>query len=61
MQTSVSSHTDYSTFRNINKYSVNLAIFAPDVFFKHFQKNIAHKNFSIKLFVKMSYKLLATT
>ncbi len=30
MRTFVSSHRDYNTFRNINKYGVNLAVTAPD-------------------------------
>ena len=42
MRTSASSHTDYAAFRNINEYGANLAVFAPIVFVKHFQKGLIY-------------------
>ena len=55
MRTSVSSHTDYSAFRNINRYGANLAVTAPRVFDEPFPKKVTHPDFLIKLFVKSFY------
>jgi hypothetical protein len=55
MRTSVSSHTDYSAFRNINRYGAILAETAPSVFVKHFQKGLPHPDFLVKSLVKSFY------
>ena len=58
MRTSVFSHTDYAAFRNINRYGAILAVTAPSVFVKHFQKGLIYaprlfgKAFREKVFTK---------
>ena len=54
MRTSVSSHTDYTAFRNINRYGANLAAIAPSVL-ANLSKKVAHPDFLVKLFVKRFY------
>ena len=53
MRTSVSSHTDYTAFRNIKQYGAVLTVIASSVFVKHFQKGLPHPDFLAKLFVKV--------